>query len=177
MNIFAFSLFSLNGTTKFQWDLGLGIEGPLHHCNPFFLKPTYWNFWRMTYSIVLLEDYIPWNVIIKYFSQRGSVNLVQHVSINCGVHSALTCVQHSSAWRSHAAPNHYASSFKFYSWNHTIRMKCFSIPKANINCSSGVKNLMKKKKRICYNFWINVMDVYSHKNFNYYIQSLENRRC
>ena len=59
---------------------------------PFFLKPTYWNFWRMAWSIVLLEDYIIWNVIIKYFSPRGSVNLVQHVSINCGVHSALSCV-------------------------------------------------------------------------------------
>ena len=78
-------------------------------------------------------------------SQRGSVNLVQHVSINCGVHSALTCVQHSSAWKSHAAPKQYASSSKFYSWNHTIRMKCRSFPTANINRSKGAKNLMKKK--------------------------------
>ena len=90
-------------------------------------------------------------------SQRGSVNLVQHVSINCGVHSALTCVQHSSAWRSHAAPNHYASSSKFYRWNHTIRMKCLSFPTANINRSKGAKNLMKKKKKNLWQFWINVM--------------------
>ena len=176
MNICAFSHFSLNGTTKFKWFYVWGLRGQRHHCNTFFLKPTYWNFWRMAWSIVLSGDYITWNVIIKYFSQRGSVNLVQYVSINCGVHSALTCVQHSSALRSHAAPNHYASCSKFYCWNHTIRMKCLSFPTANISRSRGAKNLMKNK-RICHSFWINIMDVYSHKNFNYYIQSLGNRSC
>ena len=148
-----------------------GIEGVLYHSNHFFSQTNLLKL--LTYGM----DYITWNVIIKYFSQRFLVKLVQHVSINCKVHSGLTCVQHSSAWRSHAAPKHYASSSKFYSWNHTIRMKYLSFPTANINRSRGAKNLMKKKKRICYNFWINIMDVYSHKNFNYYIQSLGNRSC